>query len=93
MSLSSSTKGKFEVSYPYISMNIFGNTVVPTFKTTFLIRGDYSPPAFGEPPCHNAYLKFAGVAGVDLNLFNIDLYENDVQLWFEENHFLKEGCE
>ena len=74
-------------------MNIFGNTVVPTFKTTFLIRGDYSPPVFGEPACHNAYLKFAGVAGVHLNLFNIDLYENDVQLWYKENHFLKEGCE
>ena len=84
---------EFGVSYPYISMNIFGNTVVPTFKTTFLIRGDYSPPVFGEPACHNAYLKFAGVAGVDLNLFNIDLYENNVQLWYEENHFLKEGCE
>lgn len=62
---------EFGVSYPYISMNIFGNTVVPTFKTTFLIRGDYSPPVFGEPACHNAYLKFAGVAGVDLNLFNM----------------------
>lgn len=84
---------EFGVSYPYITMNIFGNTVVPTFKTTFLIRGDYSPPVFGEPACHNAYLKFAGVAGVDLNLFNIDLYENDVQLWYKENHFLKEGCE
>lgn len=88
-----SVYSEFGVSYPYITMNIFGNTVVPTFKTTFLIRGDYSPPAFGEPPCHNAYLKFAGVAGVDLNLFNIDLYENDVQLWYKENHFLKEGCD
>lgn len=88
-----SVAAEFGVSYPYISMNIFGNTVVPTFKTTFIIRGDYSPPLFGEPPCHNAYLRFAGLAGVDLNLFSIDLYENNVQLWYKENHFLKEGCE
>ncbi|GAB5465034.1 MAG: hypothetical protein Kapaf2KO_04700 [Candidatus Kapaibacteriales bacterium] len=74
-------------------MNIFGNTVVPTFKTTFLIKGDYSPPVFAEPACHNAYLTFAGVAGVDLNLFNIDLYENKVQLWNGTKHFIKEGCD
>jgi len=84
---------EYGVSFPYISLNILGNTVVPTFKSTFIVRGDYSPPVFTDPPCHNAYLYFAGVAGIDLNFFNVNLYQNDVNLWFKDYHFIKEGCD
>ncbi len=84
---------EFAVAFPKIELSILGKTLVPYVQSTMLIRGDFSPPVFGEPQCHNARATFAGVAGYNFGILGVGLAKDSWQLWAKEIELLKEGCD
>jgi len=84
---SSAIAANFGIGFPRLSLDIFGETLVPWAQTAFLVGGTYT----FTPACQTADAQFIGALGYDLSFLGFDISSGKVTLFQEKKELLRSG--